>query len=53
VVGGLKRAHLPMLEPEERKQTFQEVEAGYTAPEALGEAARCLRCYRIGMIALG
>jgi formate dehydrogenase beta subunit len=53
VIGGLKRAHLPMLNPEERKYTFEEVETGYTTPEALGEAARCLRCYRIGMIALG
>ena len=53
VIGGLKRAHLPMLDPEERKRTFQEVEAGFSTPVALGEAARCLRCYRIGMIALG
>ena len=53
VIGGLKQAHLPMLDPEERKRTFEEVEAGYSTPVALGEAARCLRCYRIGMIALG
>jgi len=53
VIGGLKRAHLPMIDPDERKQSFREVEAGYTAPVAQGEAARCLRCYRIGMIALG
>jgi formate dehydrogenase beta subunit len=53
VIGGLKRAHLPMLDPEERKRTFQEVEAGFSTPVALGEASRCLRCYRIGMIALG
>jgi len=53
VIGGRKRAHLPMLDTEERKRTFEEVEAGYTTPVAQGEAARCLRCYRIGMIALG
>ena len=53
VIGGLKQAHLPMLDPEERKRTFEEVEAGFSTPVALGEAARCLRCYRIGMIALG
>jgi len=53
LVGGLKRAHLPMLPPEERKRTFAEVEAGLKINEALGEAARCLRCYRIGMVALG
>jgi formate dehydrogenase (NADP+) beta subunit len=51
-VGGLKRAHLPMLDPEERKRTFAEVERGFKINEALGEAARCLRCYRIGMVAL-
>jgi len=28
------------------------VEQGFTAKEAMDEAARCLRCYRIGMIAL-
>ena len=53
LVGGLKRAHLPMLEPEERKRSFAEVERGLRINEALGEAARCLRCYRIGMVALG
>lgn len=53
VIGGLKQAHLPMLEPEERKWTFQEVEQGFRTNEAIGEAERCLRCYRIGMIALG
>lgn len=52
IVGGTKQAHLPMLDPEARKQTFDEVEAGYKINEASGEAERCLRCYRIGMIAL-
>jgi len=52
VIGGLKRAHLPMLDPEERKKDFAEVEAGYKINEAVGEAERCLRCYRIGMVAL-
>ena len=53
VIGGLQQAHLPMLDPEERKWTFQEVEQGFRVNEAMDEAARCLRCYRIGMIALG
>jgi formate dehydrogenase (NADP+) beta subunit len=53
VIGGLAQAHLLMLDPEERKRTFREVEEGFGANVALGEAARCLRCYRIGMIALG
>ncbi|MDP1989712.1 MAG: FAD-dependent oxidoreductase [Syntrophales bacterium] len=52
-IGGLKREELPMLEPETRKRSFDEVEAGYKVNEATGEAERCLRCYRIGMIAIG
>ena len=52
-IGGTKKAHLPMLDPEERKRSFDEVEAGYKVNEATDEAERCLRCYRIGMIALG
>lgn len=52
IIGGTKQAHLPMLDPEARKRTFDEVEAGYKINEASGEAERCLRCYRIGMIAL-
>lgn len=51
-LGGRKRLHLKMLSPDERKQTFEEVEEGYTSPEAMGEADRCLRCYRIGMVAV-
>lgn len=52
-IGGLARAKLPMLEPETRKQSFAEVEQGYRTDEAIYEAMRCLRCYRIGMVALG
>ncbi len=53
VIGGKKKALLPMLEPEERKHTFQEVEQGFKVNVAVNEALRCLRCYRVGMIALG
>lgn len=52
IIGGLKKPHLPMLDPLTRKLTFDEVEAGFTTDVAVKEAARCLRCYRIGMIAL-
>ncbi|MDY7031832.1 MAG: FAD-dependent oxidoreductase [Thermodesulfobacteriota bacterium] len=51
-LGGRKRLHLQMLEPEERKKTFEEVEKGYNSIEAMSEADRCLRCYRIGMVAV-
>ncbi len=51
IPGGRRQRHLRMLPPETRKLTFDEVEEGFTTSEALAEAARCLRCYRIGMIA--
>ena len=53
IIGGLHKSHLPMLDPLERKWNFAEVEDGYATDVAIKEAARCLRCYRIGMIALG
>jgi len=31
----------------ERTRDFREVEAGFTAEEAIAEASRCLRCYRV------
>ncbi|MDO8785776.1 MAG: FAD-dependent oxidoreductase, partial [Syntrophales bacterium] len=52
LLGGRKRLHLQMLPPGERKQTFAEVEKGYHFLEARAEADRCLRCYRVGMIAV-
>ncbi|MFH2011868.1 MAG: FAD-dependent oxidoreductase [Pseudomonadota bacterium] len=51
-LGGLKRLHLDMLPPEDRIQTFEEVEKGYNHLEAMSEADRCLRCYKIGMVAV-
>lgn len=50
--GGNPRIHLRMLDPETRKWSFDEVEDGYRVDEAIKEAMRCLRCYRIGMIAV-
>jgi len=52
ITGGDKRPHLRMLEPETRKWHFDEVEEGYKVNEAMKEASRCLRCFRIGMVAL-
>lgn len=51
-IGGLKQTRLKMLDPDERKRSFAEVEEGFKINAAVGEAARCFRCYRIGMIAL-
>ncbi len=49
---GKEHPHLPTLDPEIRKWVFDEVEEGYKVNEAMEEASRCLRCYRIGMIAV-
>jgi formate dehydrogenase beta subunit len=52
LVGGEHRAHLRMLDPEKRKWIFDEVEEGYRTDEAIREAMRCLRCWRIGLVAM-
>lgn len=35
--------------PQKRKKDFCEVDEGFTAEEAVAEASRCLRCYRVVM----
>ncbi|HUJ70154.1 MAG TPA: FAD-dependent oxidoreductase [Syntrophorhabdales bacterium] len=52
IAGGEPRCDLRMLDPEKRKWTFDEVEEGFRVDEAMKEAARCLRCFRIGMVAV-
>jgi formate dehydrogenase (NADP+) beta subunit len=52
ITGGDKRLHLRMLDPETRKWIFDEAEEGYKVNEAMKEARRCLRCFRIGMVAV-
>jgi formate dehydrogenase beta subunit len=53
MVGGEEKKHLTLLDPEERRHTFDEVESGFPIPVAMEEAERCLRCYRIGLVAIG
>lgn len=38
------KAKMPMLEPDERAHTFEEIEEGYTEELAQKEAERCLQC---------
>jgi len=52
-LGDRARLQLRPMAPEVRKWTFDEVEEGFRTDEAITEASRCLRCYRIGMIAVG
>jgi formate dehydrogenase beta subunit len=35
------------LDPKQRTGNFEEVEGGFSAAEAIQEAQRCLRCYRV------
>ena len=51
-IGKGRRKHLEMLSPETRKFVFDEVEQGYSTPEAREEARRCFRCYRVSMVAV-
>ena len=51
-IGKAERKHLEMLPPDTRKTSFDEVEKGFSTPEAIAEAKRCLRCYRVGVVAL-
>jgi formate dehydrogenase beta subunit len=53
IIPGGRREQLGMLPPESRKWTFEEVEEGFPTDAAMREAARCLRCYRIGLVAIG
>jgi len=41
-----------MLPPDTRKSTFDEIEQGLSAQEAVAEAERCLRCYQVATIAV-
>jgi formate dehydrogenase beta subunit len=50
-VGRSKRTKFKTLDPKTRARSFDEVEMSFTVPEALKEASRCLRCYRIGLVA--
>ena len=50
--GHTRCAHPPVLDPEVRIQSFDEVEATLSPSQAVHEAERCLRCYRIGMVAV-
>lgn len=47
IPGGLKRMPIRHEPPLQRRRDFREVDHGYTEGEAVAEAGRCLRCYRV------
>lgn len=51
-VESLNRKQVPRLPPEARVSTFDEVEQGFSSPDAVAEAERCLRCYLIVTVAV-
>jgi formate dehydrogenase beta subunit len=51
--GGLHREHQPKITGPERAKSYVEVEKAMPESQAVTEAERCLRCYRVGMIAVG
>lgn len=48
---GWPRSTMEHLPPEIRIHTFDEVELGFTPEAAIRDAERCLRCYRVLMLA--
>ena len=51
IPGGTGRVSVRHELPLERRRDFREVDKGYSAGEAIAEASRCLRCYRVVMYA--
>ncbi|OGP90597.1 MAG: hypothetical protein A2156_09090 [Deltaproteobacteria bacterium RBG_16_48_10] len=52
ISGGTKREVLKLLPPDTRKWVCDEVEEGFSIPEAQNEADRCLRCVCVGLFAV-
>ncbi|MDF1553262.1 MAG: FAD-dependent oxidoreductase [Deferrisomatales bacterium] len=46
-------AHIHHVPVAERVQDFREAEIGFTHQEAIADASRCLRCYRMLLVATG
>ncbi len=52
IAGGVKMSKIKHKSPEERIKSFDEYTSGYKVEEAIREASRCLRCYRVVTVAL-
>ena len=51
-VKGLSKSEMAAMPVETRIRNFEEVELGFTAAEAIRDANRCLRCYRVALMAV-
>jgi len=52
ILSGLHREHQPKVNGAERAQNYDEIELAMPESQAVREAERCLRCYRVAMVAL-
>jgi formate dehydrogenase beta subunit len=52
ISGGLHREHQPKVDGAERAGNYEEIELAMPESQAVREAERCLRCYRVGMVAV-
>ena len=52
IAGGLHREHQPKIHGAERTSNYEEIELAMPESQAVREAERCLRCYRVGMLAV-
>jgi len=52
ILGGLHREHQPKVNGAERAQNYEEIELAMPEDQAVREAERCLRCYRVAMVAV-
>jgi formate dehydrogenase beta subunit len=52
IIGGLHREHQPKISGAERAHNYEEIELAMPESQAVREAERCLRCYRVAMLAV-
>jgi len=52
IAGGLHREHQPKVGGAERARNYEEIELAMPEDQAVREAQRCLRCYRVAMVAV-
>jgi formate dehydrogenase (NADP+) beta subunit len=52
IAGGLHREHQPKISGAERARHYEEIELAMPESQAVREAERCLRCYRVALMAV-
>jgi formate dehydrogenase beta subunit len=52
ILGGLHREHQPKVNGAERAKNYDEIELAMPESQGVREAERCLRCYRVAMVAV-